>query len=1063
MTAQHVGTGSRAKSAPRGRAAFRRPVSATEWSYLAAGRLGELLVLQLVVEGSGRIDALALSRAVAEASASCPGSRLVRRGRMWVDSGRPARVVVADGSGFDRTTLTGLPELSGPLAESEARPGCEVLLLTGEPGTVVFRASHAVMDLKGTAMWAGEVFRALRGEPLHGAAGVLADYALLDRVGRPGRRPRLGLDQRSPLGGRSGNGTVWRRRTVAGRHAALAAKVAATIAGAVQGPTARIMIPVDLRRHAPGVSSTANLALPVFLDIPGGQEPDAVHRRLLDALASRQELAAGAEAALARLPLPATAALVGASRAATSARHRYLASAIVSNSGRLALEDFSTAEFTATTAYALPVHAPLIPVSVALLELPEHTELVVSARGPADVGERCEALLDRVGSALSALSAPGPAAPSPYTRPPAPPLKPNAAGLLLEPGPGGLPSLHTTVVQLFRAQAARRPDAPAVLCDQLRWSYEDLDRRSDAVATALLARGVGRGEIVGVLADRSAAGLAGVWGVLKAGAAFLPVDIRNPTRRVQELLHDAQARFCLMDADFRAAAQSSDCTAVLLEDVAGDDATVDERHRAALTAAAPGPDDLAYVIYTSGSTGKPKGVQIEHRSLVNVVGWISPFMRCDEETRAAYSFSPGFDLSIMQIFPPLVHGGAVVPVPGELDHLKLREMFSGGLANTLGMTPTHLDLAARLGIRPSGVRALQVGGENLTAAAARRAYESFGPDCLFVNIYGPTEATVACTVAVIGGIADRPSAPIGVPVHRTRVNVLDERGNEVPDGELGELHVTGVQLARGYLGRPDLTADRFIRLPDGRRAYRTGDLVLRLPDGQLEYAGRIDSQIKIRGHRVEPGEAEAALTALPAVAQAAVVARSRHDTGGQALCAFVVPAEGARFDEAAVRADLEQSLPSHLVPSVVRAVPRLPETASGKTDRNALPNPFGDAVAGREQERERDKEQPTVPAASAAGPDAPSGGDGPGPGIAAVTADIWARILRCDATDLDASSDFHALGGDSLAVLEMLAALGEELLGQASERQFVDRLGSLSEHLTLGRVVGTVEALRSTS
>ncbi|WP_328392953.1 non-ribosomal peptide synthetase [Streptomyces sp. NBC_00390] len=1062
MTAQHVGTGSGARSAPRGRAAFRRPVSATEWSYLAAARLGELLVLQLVVEGSGRIDALALSRAVAEASVSCPGSRLVRRGRMWVDSGRAARVVVADGSGFDRTTLTGLPELSGPLAESEGRPGCEVLLLTGEPGTVVFRASHAVMDLKGTAMWAGEVFRALRGEPLHGAADVLADYALLDRVGRPGRRPRLGLDQRSPLGGRPGNGTVWRRRTVAGRHAALAAKVAATMAGAVQGPAARIMIPVDLRRHAPGVSSTANLALPVFLDIPGGQEPDAVHRRLLDALASQQELAAGAEAALARLPLPAAAALVGASRAATSARHRYLASAIVSNSGRLALEDFSTAEFTATTAYALPVHAPLIPVSVALLELPEHTELVVSARGPADVGERCEALLDRVGSALSA---PGPAAPSPYTRPLAPPREPSAAGLLLEPGPGGLPSLHTTVVQLFRAQAARRPDAPAVLCDQLRWSYADLDRRSDAVATALLARGVGRGEIVGVLADRSATGLAGVWGVLKAGAAFLPVDIRNPPRRVQELLHDAQARFCLTDADFRAAAQSSDCTAVLLADVAGDDAAVDERHRAALTAAAPGPDDLAYVIYTSGSTGKPKGVQIEHRSLVNVVGWISPFMRCDEETRAAYSFSPGFDLSIMQIFPPLVHGGAVVPVPGELDHLKLRQMFSGGLANTLGMTPTHLDLAARLGIRPSGVRALQVGGENLTAAAARRAYESFGPDCLFVNIYGPTEATVACTVAVIGGIADRPSAPIGVPVHRTCVNVLDERGNEVPDGELGELHVTGVQLARGYLGRPELTADRFIRLPDGRRAYRTGDLVLRLPDGQLEYAGRIDSQVKIRGHRVEPGEAEAALTALPAVAQAAVVARSRHDTGGQALCAFVVPAEGARFDEAAVRADLEQSLPSHLVPSVVRAVPRLPETASGKTDRNALPNPFGDAVAEQEQEQgqEQEQEQPTVPAASAAGPDAPSRGDGPGPGIAAVTADIWARILRCDATDLDASSDFHALGGDSLAVLEMLAALGEELLGQAAERQFVDRLGSLSEHLTLGRVVGTVEALRSTS
>ncbi|WP_328666070.1 non-ribosomal peptide synthetase [Streptomyces sp. NBC_00322] len=1032
MTEQHAVTGIGPGARPSGRTAFRRPVSPTEWSYLAAARLGELLVLQLVVEGTGPIDALDLSRAVAQASASCPGSRLVRRGRMWIDSGLPARVVVADGQGFDRRTLTGLPELTGPLAEAEGRSGCEVLLLTGEPSTVVFRVSHAVMDLKGTAMWAAEVFRALRGEPLHGAAGSLADYQLLDTLGRTGQRPRLGLDQRSPLAGRPGSGSVWRRRTVPGRHAALAAKVAAEVAGAVGGASARIMVPVDLRRHAPTVSSTANLALPVFLDVPPGQDADAVHRRLLNALAARQELAPGTEAALARLPLPVAAGLIGASRTASYARHRYLASAIVSNAGRLALGEFSTGQFTAATVYALPVHAPLVPVSIALLELPEHTELVVSARGAADVGERCEALLDRIETAL-ASAVPASAAPSVTA-----PRKPGAADRLLEPGPDGLPPLDTTVVQLFRAQAAGRPDAPAVIGDGLPWSYGDLDRRSDAVAAVLLARGVERGEVVGVLADRSALGLAGVFGVLKAGAAFLPMDMRNPAQRVKELLHDAQVRFCLTDAASADRTEGADCTTLLLEDVASDDATVDAR--ATIAAAAPGPDDLAYVIYTSGSTGKPKGVQIEHRSLVNVAGWIAPFLRCDEQTRAAYSFSPGFDLSMMQIFPPLLHGGAVVPVPGELDHVKLREMFSGRHANTLALTPTHLDLAGRLGLRPAGIRALHLGGENLTTATSLWARASFGPDCLIVNIYGPTEATVACTVAVVGDDASRASTPIGVPVHRTSVAVLDEQRQEVGDGELGELYVTGVQLARGYLGRPDLTADRFLYLPDGRRAYRTGDLVQRLPDGQLEYAGRIDAQVKIRGHRVEPAEVEAALTALPDIAQAAVVARRRHHTGPQALCAYVVPAEGSVIlDEGAVRTELERSLPSHLVPSVVCAVPALPETASGKTDRNALPNPFDEAAA----------EPGTVRA--------------PGPGTAAVIAGIWSRVLHCDAGRLDASSDFHALGGDSLAVLEMLSALGDELLGRTAEQQFLARLGSLSENLTLGRVVETVEALRSTS
>lgn len=457
MAAQHAVTGIGPGARPSGRTDFRRPVSPTEWSYLAAARLGELLVLQLVVEGTGPIDALDLSRAVARASASCPGSRLVRRGRMWIDSGLPARVVVADGQSFDRRTLTGLPELAGPLAEAEGRSGCEVLLLTGEPSTVVFRISHAVMDLKGAAMWAAEVFRALRGEPLHGAAGSLADYQLLDTLGRTGQRPRLGLDQRSPLAGRAGGSSVWRRRTVPGRHAALAAKVAAEVARAVGGSSARIMVPVDLRRHAPTVSSTANLALPVFLDVPPGQDADAVHRRLLNALAARQELAAGTEAALARLPLRVAAGLIGASRTASYARHRYLASAIVSNAGRLALGEFSAGEFTATTVYVLPVHAPLVPVSIALLELPEHTELVVSARGAADVGERCEALLDRIETALA------PAVPASVAPPVARPREPGPADLLLDPGPDGLPPLDTTVVQLFRAQAAGRPAAPAVI------------------------------------------------------------------------------------------------------------------------------------------------------------------------------------------------------------------------------------------------------------------------------------------------------------------------------------------------------------------------------------------------------------------------------------------------------------------------------------------------------------------------------------------------------------------------------------------------------------------------
>ncbi|MFD9825393.1 AMP-binding enzyme, partial [Streptomyces violascens] len=315
----------------------------------------------------------------------------------------------------------------------------------------------------------------------------------------------------------------------------------------------------------------------------------------------------------------------------------------------------------------------------------------------------------------------------------------------------------------------------------------------------------------------------------------------------------------------------------------------------------------------------------------------------------------------------------------------------------------------------------------------------WGRECLNPTSPAPWAGRGACTVAVVDRDTARASTPIGVPVHRTDVAVLDERGEQVPDGRLGELHVTGVQLARGYLGRPDLTAERFVHLPDGRRAYRTGDLVLRLPDGQLEYAGRIDDQVKIRGHRVEPAEVEAALTELPGVIQAAVVARRRDEDAAWSLCAFVVLAKdvpGLREDTA--RARLERVLPSYLVPSAIRAVPALPETASGKTDRKALPNPF--------------IQEPSRTPSAARVPD-----------TMAATKAIWSRVLCRDVADFDATSDFHALGGDSLAVLEMLAALGQGVLGQVQEQRFVCELGSLSDNLTLGRVVETVDKLRSTS
>jgi hypothetical protein len=397
---------------------FQRPVSPTEWLYLAGERLAPPFAVQLFVSGAGGIGADELRFAVAAAADLCPGSRLVRSGRVWVDSRATPPVRVVDGplggSAFDA------PALHRPL-DTARGPACEVLLAGGPGGapgtgsTVGFRAHHAVMDGRGALAWAAEVFRALRGEEPTGVFSRLTDTFLLRELGAVGRRPWLGFGWGSPLpagrscqlgrsglSGRSGDRTLhWRRRTLDGTHPGLGARLAAAFAAAGGGQPSRFMVPVDLRRHAPHLASTANLSLPVFLDVAPGERWDELHARLRQVLADRRELSPGsAELVASRLPVPALAAGLAAAQAVSVRRGRYLSSAVLSHLGRIDLATFSTDTFAAGSVYSLPVHAPFVPVSVSAVESAERTELVLSCQGGPDAAERADVLLDRIAAAV---------------------------------------------------------------------------------------------------------------------------------------------------------------------------------------------------------------------------------------------------------------------------------------------------------------------------------------------------------------------------------------------------------------------------------------------------------------------------------------------------------------------------------------------------------------------------------------------------------------------------------------------------------------------------------------
>ncbi|MGZ9935185.1 non-ribosomal peptide synthetase [Streptomyces sp. NC-S4] len=602
----------------------------------------------------------------------------------------------------------------------------------------------------------------------------------------------------------------------------------------------------------------------------------------------------------------------------------------------------------------------------------------------------------------------------------------------------------------FRAQAARTPDAPALDGPAGQVTYAELDRRSDTVAAGLRRRGVGREDLVGLVVDRTPAGVSALWGILKAGAAYVPLDPGHPGARIAEILRGSATGLCLTGrhlVEELAPFVPGTLLAVedLLDGAPGQDAP-------AAGSAAPAdvrPADLAYVIHTSGSTGRPKGVQIEHGSLMGFVRWMTGVCRVTAGTRFGFASSYAFDISCFPLFLPLLAGGTAVLAPGRPSPATLRELVTEHGADALALTPSHLALLGAAGNGPAGngpthrprPRTLLLGGEPLTPTAVRSAHAAFGSDCRVINAYGPTEATVAVLAHTVDGGESGATVPIGLPGPYARVDLVAEDGETIgcgpgDTGRTGEIVVRGVQVARGYLGPSDGRPSPFGTGPDGVRTYRTGDLGRRLADGGVEFAGRIDEQVKIAGHRVDPAEVVAALEAHPAVHRAVVVPRRRPHSTAAVLCAYVLPADddpAVRAELAgALRTELTRRLPAYLVPAQVLVIDALPSTVSGKADLDALPDPFAHAAPG-------------VPA--------------PGT-LEERVRHHWAEVLGVDGAQLSADSEFHALGGDSLALVEMLTAVSSDLLTPGQATRFTGRLDCLVRDLTLEQVCEHLAAAR---
>ncbi|MGW1148484.1 amino acid adenylation domain-containing protein, partial [Streptomyces sp. NPDC002454] len=555
------------------------------------------------------------------------------------------------------------------------------------------------------------------------------------------------------------------------------------------------------------------------------------------------------------------------------------------------------------------------------------------------------------------------------------------------------PVTGATLPELFARSAARRPDAPLVVAPDLTLDYAQADALSNRIAHWLIARGTGPDDKVAVVMDRSADLLVVLLGVVKAGAAYVPVDPTHPAARNAHVLADAAPDLVLCTRATRAALAGGP------EPVVWEDAVAE---MAGHPATAPGdrdrtvplrPEHLAYVMYTSGSTGRPKGVAVTHR---NVVGFVlDRSWRGEVLERVLMHANHAFDASTYEVWATLAHGGRLVLLPpGDAGAAERGRLIAEqGVTNVHATAGLFRLLAEESPWIFAGVREVSTGGDLVSSTAIRTLLETH-PGLVVRTTYGPTETTAFTTQTAYVHPGDVPAnVPLGRPMDNSRTYVLDDFLRPVPPGVTGELYVAGDGLARGYAGRSARTAERFVASPyagDGRRMYRTGDLARWSGEGELVFAGRADDQVKIRGFRVEPGEVEAVLAAHPTVAQVAVVVRPDR-AGTPRLVAYVVPAAGPEPDAAALREHAAGRLPAAMVPSAVVGLDALPVTPNGKLDRAALPDPDrADTGPGR---------APQSPAEIA---------------LAALFAEVLGR------DGIGADDSFFDLGGDSLLAMRLV-------------------------------------------
>lgn len=1016
---------------------YRREVSANERMYIAGAQLSPPFCIQALVEGLGEIPIAALNAALEATGQVNPGSRLVLRKQglkaFWEDSGitPPVRVETESWDGYDFSSVA---IVKRPF-DIEQGPTCEVVVIPGSTQRLLFRAFHGVMDAQGLLLWVTNIFRALNGRSLEPAFYSKTDLELATSLNTPEYRPNFSFDCGSVTGPVQGKEPhfIWRRVHIPGRYPGLVSRLAVILARESRkwsDAPVRFMVPVDLRPHLhPQENGTGNLSNPLFLEITRDENWVSVYQSILECLDAKKEGIVGKYDHFGRFVSPSLFRWIFGSAARWQRLvNRYVATGLLSNIGKIALDDFSTTDFHANTVCFLPFDIAISPLTIITTENEHGIEVSLSM--PSYLGNegRIDGLISTIKEGLLNTE-------SIATATTAPTLMLSRENMVIDYNNTCVPrSAAASILDLIALSVEKTPTAIALASGDRLVSYTELAHWVDCYAWRLKDLGVMPGDFVGLLLDRSIEMVLNLLAILKVGAAYVPVDPAYPKQRKDYILEDAGIKLLITEEKHRHELDFAGVCLVI------DNAVTPEPRSEVFTSQASA-DGLAYVIYTSGSTGQPKGVEIEHRQLTHYIIWAAKVYADNKPATFPLFSSLAFDLTVTSVFTPLITGGCIQIYADNDPMQSLSTILGDDKVDIIKLTPSHFRVLLELDGSPTRLQTFIVGGEDLPTSLCKDILDRFGQSIKIFNEYGPTETTVGCMIHLYDPNKDTDaSVPIGVPADNTQIYVLDEALVPVSADGIGEMYISGDGVARGYLNRQDLTNLRFVPDPfkPNQRMYRTGDLARWRETRVLDYCGRVDEQVKINGFRIEPGEIQSILKQQEDVEDAVVFAVQAPKLPAW-LCAFYASTAPDLNREMGERLKqiLAQQLPSYMVPRQFVLVDSIPLTVNGKVDRRKLLDLLSDhASAVFSDSKESDSKEKTK---------------------SSPLLVVWSEILATEFNGKAPLLNFYELGGDSLAMATMLRRIRQELIPLPQHRNFARQVPSIIANPSFATVLHAIE------